>query len=222
MSDRTSQNLKPVRVRPAASARDAYSRWGFAGQARAGKIDAYTAEHYAADVDRGVIVNVPRSARGCPRRRPERECRPDDVPEYYRSSWRQRMLFPAVDPTPANPYPKPRRRWTVKKTICLDCKTWIQWCARREFIEEVGDDALGYANNPTLADHGDVLRVLHDRAVAGLELIHATSALTPEVIEWTIEEHEHWQPIIHLAQHMRRWEIAYESAIAAPIVNPHS
>lgn len=184
MSTGTSQNLRPAKFRTAASARDAYSRWGFAGQAGAGKLDTYTAEHYAADVERGVIVNVARTAKGCPRRRPERECRPDDVPEYYRSSWRQRKLVPAAAPTPAKPYSTPRRKWTAGKAVCLDCRLWLEWLDRQALIEELGSYSLDYTPPPRIVDFGEMERGAEQRALADYRDIYTLAGHPESQIDW--------------------------------------
>lgn len=133
MSSRRSKNIKPAkRTRPAKTAREANARWGFCD--RAGDLAAYTAEHFSADVDAGVIA-VP--ARGCPRRFAD-DCTPHDVPLHYRST-RSTIV---VDTTGERP-----RRWRrATREVCFDCRVWHWWRERREFADEHGDDVdpLGY------------------------------------------------------------------------------
>lgn len=233
-----------------ASARAANAKWGFAGMAAGGHLNAYTAEHYARDVERGVIVRT--RSRGCPRQRPELECVPEKSPGYYTSSWRRRVTpggevtlapvpaiaSPADDPcesTPvsrrastgrraasfelyrgqpmtqiaapaprcdvaaaADPFRRPRRPTTKTVEICFDCKTWIQWLDRRDFIDEVGDD-VGYAPTPRLADAGDMLRATEARATKDLaELLPLTGPL-PLSLELPLD----WFRISNLAAAMR-------------------
>lgn len=78
------------RFAPAKTSREADERWGLGnvGRAQRGEIDAYTAEHFAEDEAAGIVV-MP-VARECPRHRPERACKPRDVPRYYRTAWLRR------------------------------------------------------------------------------------------------------------------------------------
>jgi hypothetical protein len=136
------KTTKKRRAAPASTAREANQRWGFepgfAGAARRGSMDAYTGEHFDADVQAHVI-----RATECPRQHPEHECWPGDVPIGFRTSWTRRAM--ATPPaTAANPKPAQRMLEMFSGEICFDCYLFMYWRDRQRFFEEHGDLGVGF------------------------------------------------------------------------------
>lgn len=228
------------KVAPPRSSREADLRWGLstvatpvvsdadggpgnAGEAWRGSLNAYTGEHYAEDVYRGVVRRSRRKrfdaasgrqlAEECPASRPELHCSPHNVPRHYRSRWAQIVVADPGELAAAPAGAIPTRERTRARVICFDCRAWLVWRDRQRFIAahgEPGDD-LDYQRR-RYGDFGDQTDEATARAQAERDYAYVVS------IAGEPEESVDWFEIRRMAEAVEHCTRMLERATAPAVV----
>lgn len=171
MATRRSSNIK--RARPASSRREADARWGLgnAGAAGRGELPAYTAEHFDQDDASGVIDREPRQ---CPQHQPY-QCRPSEVPSYYRSTLTTMILEQRDGQWP--------RRWRLTREICFECRCLAAWRHEKAVGEDLGLEALSYAR-VSIVDQGEAWKAMAEREAAERRQLAEIAGKTDKDLDW--------------------------------------